>query len=88
VDVHRDDGGDGLKRATEVAILNANYVAQRLERHFPVLYKGSRGRWPTSASSTCGRFRTERITVEDVAKRLMDYGFHSPTMSHGRSPAR
>jgi glycine dehydrogenase len=75
-------GGEGLKRATAVAILNANYMAKRLEPHFPVLYKGRKGRCahefildlrPVTASSG--------ITAEDVAKRLMDYGFHAPTMS-------
>jgi glycine cleavage system P protein (glycine dehydrogenase) len=75
-------GGDGLKKATAVAILNANYMAKRLDPHFPVLYKGRKGRCahefildlrPVTASSG--------ITAEDVAKRLMDYGFHAPTMS-------
>ncbi len=75
-------GGAGLAKATAVAILNANYMAKRLEPHFPVLYKGRKGRCahefildlrPVTASSG--------ITAEDVAKRLMDYGFHAPTMS-------
>ncbi len=75
-------GAAGLRRATEVAILNANYVARRLDPHFPVLYTGKNGRVaheciidlrPIKAS--CG------ITVDDVAKRLVDYGFHAPTMS-------
>ena len=75
-------GGAGLRRATEIAILNANYVAHRLNPHFPVLYTGKNGRVaheciidlrPVKAS--CG------ITVDDVAKRLVDYGFHAPTMS-------
>ena len=75
-------GPDGLKDATEVAILNANYVAKRLANYFPILYTGNDGLVaheciidvrPLSDASG--------ITVEDVAKRLMDYGFHSPTMS-------
>ncbi len=75
-------GAAGLRRATEVAILNANYVAHRLDPHFPVLYTGKNGRVaheciidlrPVKAS--CG------VTVDDVAKRLVDYGFHAPTMS-------
>ncbi len=75
-------GAAGLRRATEIAILNANYVAHRLNPHFPVLYTGKNGRVaheciidlrPVKAS--CG------VTVDDVAKRLVDYGFHAPTMS-------
>ena len=75
-------GAEGLTRATQMAILNANYIAKRLAPHFPVLYTGQNGmvaheciidlRWTKGA---CG------ITVEDVAKRLVDYGFHAPTMS-------
>ena len=75
-------GPDGLRRATEVAILNANYIAQRLDDHYPVLYRGAKGRVAHECiidlrpiKAACG------ITVDDVAKRLVDYGFHSPTMS-------
>jgi glycine dehydrogenase len=75
-------GGDGLTRATEVAILNANYVAARLEAHFPVLYRNARGRVaheciidPRPLKTTTG------VTVDDIAKRLIDHGFHAPTMS-------
>src|SRR3569833_2230581 len=75
-------GGDGLQRATEIAILNANYVAARLEAHFPVLYRNVRGRVaheciidPRPLKQTSG------VTVDDIAKRLIDYGFHAPTMS-------
>jgi glycine dehydrogenase len=75
-------GGEGLKRATEIAILNANYVAARLEAHFPVLYKNAKGRVahecivdPRPLKTTAG------VTVDDIAKRLIDYGFHAPTMS-------
>jgi glycine dehydrogenase len=75
-------GGEGLKRATEIAILNANYVAARLDAHFPVLYKNEKGRVahecivdPRALKTTSG------VTVDDIAKRLIDYGFHAPTMS-------
>ncbi len=75
-------GASGLKHATETAILSANYVATRLEPHFPVLYKGSHGR----VAHECildTRVLKERtgISVDDIAKRLIDYGFHAPTMS-------
>jgi glycine dehydrogenase len=75
-------GGEGLTRATQVAVLNANYLASRLDPHFPVLYRGAEGlvaheciidlRPITAATG---------VTVDDVAKRLMDHGFHAPTMS-------
>jgi glycine dehydrogenase len=75
-------GAAGVRRATEVAILNANYIAKRLASYFPVLYTGARGRVAHECildlrklKETCG------VTAEDVAKRLMDYGFHSPTLS-------
>ena len=75
-------GAKGLRRATEVAILNANYVARRLDPHYPVLYTGRRGMVAHECiidlrpiKAACG------ITVDDVAKRLIDYGFHAPTMS-------
>jgi glycine dehydrogenase len=75
-------GGDGLEYATKVAILNANYIAKRLEPHFPVLYKGVHG---TVAHECIVDTRvvkqTSGIDVEDIAKRLMDYGFHAPTVS-------
>jgi glycine cleavage system P protein (glycine dehydrogenase) len=75
-------GGDGLTRATEVAILNANYIAARLDAHFPVLYRNARGR----VAHECivdprGLKQTSGVTVDDIAKRLIDYGFHAPTMS-------
>jgi glycine dehydrogenase len=72
-------GPDGLKEATEVAILNANYIAKRLENYFPVLYKGSHGRVAHECILDLRGFKN--VTVEDVAKRLMDYGFHAPTIS-------
>jgi glycine dehydrogenase len=74
-------GGDGLRRATEVAILNANYVASRLDAHFPVLYKGAHGRVAHECILDLRPFKDVGVQVEDVAKRLMDYGFHAPTMS-------
>jgi glycine dehydrogenase len=75
-------GAEGLTRATEVAILNANYVARRLEPHYPVLYKGKNG-WIAHECLVDLRSlkKTAGIEVEDVAKRLMDYGFHAPTVS-------
>jgi glycine dehydrogenase len=75
-------GPDGLKRASEVAILNANYVADRLHPSFPVFYRGKRGRVAHECIlDTRGVKRTAGIEVDDIAKRLMDYGFHAPTMS-------
>ena len=75
-------GSDGLKRATEVAILNANYMAHRLEPHFPILFKGHNGRVAHEFVMDVRQFeQTAGIKAEDIAKRLMDYGFHAPTMS-------
>jgi glycine dehydrogenase len=75
-------GGEGLEYATKIAILNANYIAKRLDAHFPVLYKGEHG---TIAHECIVDTRvvkgTTGIDVEDIAKRLMDYGFHAPTVS-------
>jgi glycine dehydrogenase len=75
-------GGEGLTRATEVALLNANYIAKRLDPHFPVLYRNARGRVahecivdPRQLKTTCG------VTVDDIAKRLIDFGFHAPSVS-------
>jgi glycine dehydrogenase len=75
-------GGPGLKRATQVAILNANYMARRLEPFFPVLYTGERG-WVAHEFILDLRpaKKDSGVEVEDVAKRLMDYGFHAPTVS-------
>ncbi|CAN5153958.1 aminomethyl-transferring glycine dehydrogenase [soil metagenome] len=75
-------GGEGLTRATQVAVLNANYVASRLQPHFPVLYTGRGG----LVAHECivdlrGITTATGVTVDDVAKRLVDYGFHAPTMS-------
>lgn len=75
-------GGEGLKRATEVAILSANYMAVRLHPHFPVLFQNHNGRVahecivdPRPLKDSCG------VSVDDIAKRLIDFGFHAPTMS-------
>ncbi len=75
-------GPDGLKRATQIAILNANYVARRLRDHYPVLYTGA-GDLVAHECILDLRPLTKAtgITVDDVAKRLIDYGFHAPTMS-------
>jgi glycine dehydrogenase len=75
-------GSSGLKRATQVAILNANYMAKRLEPHFPILYKGESGFVAHECILDFRPIKAETgIEVEDVAKRLMDYGFHAPTVS-------
>jgi glycine dehydrogenase len=75
-------GGRGLTRATEMAILNANYMAARLREHYPVLYAGSHGRVAHEFILDLRPFKTTAgIEAEDVAKRLMDFGFHAPTMS-------
>ncbi len=72
----------GLTRATEVAILNANYMAARLEEHYPVLYRGAHGRVAHEFILDLRPFKASAgVEAEDVAKRLMDYGFHAPTMS-------
>jgi glycine dehydrogenase len=75
-------GEAGLTKATQLAILNANYVAQRLAGHYSVLYKGRNGRVAHECIIDCRSFEKEAgIKVEDIAKRLMDFGFHAPTMS-------
>jgi len=75
-------GGKGLARCTEVAILNANYLAKRLSDHYPVLYRGAGGWVAHEFILDLRPFKASAgIEVEDVAKRLMDYGFHAPTMS-------
>ncbi|HEY1101313.1 MAG TPA: aminomethyl-transferring glycine dehydrogenase [Myxococcota bacterium] len=75
-------GADGLKQATELAILNANYIAKRLEGAFPVVYQGKNGRVAHECILDVRHFKaTSGIEAEDVAKRLMDYGFHAPTLS-------
>ncbi|PYK18020.1 MAG: glycine dehydrogenase (aminomethyl-transferring), partial [Verrucomicrobia bacterium] len=74
-------GAKGLKRASEVAILNANYIAKRLDPYFPVLFKGKRGLVAHECIIDLRQWKNAGIEVEDVAKRLMDYGFHAPTVS-------
>jgi glycine dehydrogenase len=75
-------GAAGLKRATEVAILSANYIAGRLRGHYPVLYAGPGGMVAHECIIDCRGFQAEAgVMVEDIAKRLMDFGFHAPTMS-------
>jgi glycine dehydrogenase len=75
-------GGDGLTRATEAAILLANYVAKRLENDYPVYYKGASGFVAHECILNLAALKAEAgVEVEDVAKRLMDYGFHAPTVS-------
>ncbi|TXD82833.1 aminomethyl-transferring glycine dehydrogenase [Subsaximicrobium wynnwilliamsii] len=74
-------GARGLKRSTEVAILNANYIKKRLQGAFETLYSGERGRAAHEMIIDCRPFKAHGIEVVDIAKRLMDYGFHSPTVS-------
>ena len=75
-------GSEGLKRATEIAILNANYMAKRLESHYDILYRGKNGTCAHEFIVDCRAFeKSANVKVEDIAKRLMDYGFHAPTMS-------
>ncbi|HEX7603565.1 MAG TPA: aminomethyl-transferring glycine dehydrogenase [Polyangiaceae bacterium] len=75
-------GPDGLAQATKVAILNANYIAKRLERHYPTVYKGKKGRVAHECILDMRQFKKScGIEVDDIAKRLIDYGFHAPTMS-------
>ena len=75
-------GGEGLTLATKVAILNANYIAKRLESTYPVLYKGSNGLVAHECIVDPRAFKASAgVEVEDIAKRLMDYGFHAPTVS-------
>ena len=75
-------GPEGITRATQLAILNANYIAARLEPHFPILYRGARKRVAHECIIDCRGFAASSgVQVEDIAKRLADYGFHAPTMS-------
>ncbi len=75
-------GAEGLTRATQVAILNANYVAARLRPHYPVLFTGANGMVAHECIIDCRGFAAEAgVMVEDIAKRLQDYGYHAPTMS-------
>jgi glycine dehydrogenase len=74
-------GAEGLLQATRLAILNANYIKERLSAHFKILYTGSKGRCAHEMIVDCREFKKSGIEVEDIAKRLMDYGFHAPTVS-------
>jgi glycine dehydrogenase len=75
-------GADGLTDATKIAMLNANYIAKRLEDSYPVLYRGAKGMVAHECILDLRNFKREiGIEVADVAKRLMDYGFHAPTVS-------
>jgi len=74
-------GGEGLTNATKIAILNANYIRVRLQDHFPILYTGKNGFSAHEMIIDCREFKKAGIEVEDIAKRLMDYGFHAPTVS-------
>jgi len=74
-------GVNGLKKSTQYAILNANYVKERLKGHYDVLYAGERGRAAHEMIVDCRPFKAKGIEVTDIAKRLMDYGFHAPTVS-------
>ena len=74
-------GAKGLKQSTEVAILNANYIKERLEGYYPTLYVGENGRAAHEMIIDCRAFKENGIEVVDIAKRLMDYGFHAPTVS-------
>src|ERR1700736_87640 len=74
-------GSAGLKRASEIAILSANYVARRLEGHFEVLYRNATGRVAHECIIDTRVFKDScGVTVDDIAKRLIDFGFHAPTM--------
>ncbi|MFT3867718.1 MAG: aminomethyl-transferring glycine dehydrogenase [Nibricoccus sp.] len=74
-------GATGATEATRIAILNANYVARRLDAHYPVLYKGASGLVAHECIIDCRGFKKHGIEVEDIAKRLQDYNYHAPTMS-------
>ncbi len=74
-------GADGLKKATEIAILSANYLAESLKAYFPVLYHNENGFVGHEVILDCRGFKQAGITETDIAKRLMDFGFHAPTLS-------
>jgi glycine dehydrogenase len=74
-------GSIGLKKSTEIAILNANYIKERLINKYPILYTGDNGRSAHEMIIDCREFKDNGIEVSDIAKRLMDYGFHAPTVS-------
>jgi len=75
-------GADGLKKSTEIAILNANYLAAKLKKYYKILYTGANGKVAHEMILECRNFKTEAgVSESDIAKRLMDYGFHAPTLS-------
>ena len=75
-------GRDGCRKATEIAILNANYIKSKLEQHYPILYTGKNDRIAHELILDCRQFKQKLdIDAEDIAKRLIDYGFHAPTLS-------
>ena len=75
-------GSEGVKKASQVAILNANYIANKLKNYFPILYKGKNGNVAHECIIDIRKIKSESgITEEDIAKRLIDFGFHAPTMS-------
>ena len=74
-------GASGLTKATEIAILNANYISKRLEGAYDILYTGNKGRTAHELIIDCRPFKKFKIEVVDIAKRLIDYGFHAPTVS-------
>ncbi|EPR71506.1 Glycine dehydrogenase [decarboxylating] (glycine cleavage system P protein) [Cyclobacterium qasimii M12-11B] len=74
-------GEEGLSKATRIAILNTNYIKSRLESDYPILYTGTNGRAAHEMILDCRAFKEASVEVEDIAKRLMDYGFHAPTVS-------
>ena len=74
-------GNSGIKRSTEIAIVNANYMKSKLESNFTILYSGENGRSAHEFIIDCREFKKFNIEVTDIAKRLIDYGFHAPTVS-------
>ena len=74
-------GSKGLTDSTKMAILNANYIKERLDGYYPTLYTGEKGRAAHEMIIDCRDFKNNGIEVVDIAKRLMDYGFHAPTVS-------
>ncbi|GIR28769.1 hypothetical protein CM15mP43_03930 [bacterium] len=75
-------GSAGIKKSTQVAILNANYVAKKIEDYFPILYTGRNGRVAHECIIDIRQIKKDHlVSEEDIAKRLIDYGFHAPTMS-------
>ena len=74
-------GAKGLRSSTEFAILNANYIKNRIENHYDILYTGEKGRAAHELIIDCRSFKSNGIEVMDIAKRLIDYGFHAPTVS-------